>query len=325
MKKNLVAFCSMLILLCGICTHSFARIWRVNNTAGITADFTTAQAAHDAASAGDTIHFEPSSTSYGNLTISKQLVLVSLGSFLGDNPGLQYNAVSGTLNSVSVSTAGVVLMINAFSITINAGNPNTSILRCRISGGITLNNSDNTVIMNCVFNALSINSGSTGLIVKNNIIENYTIMDNASSGEFANNVISAVIGTTAPTFHNSIVKNNIFNKTSSLGTGSASSFLNNLAGANILPAGNSNQNSVTMATVFVNPNGNVDNHFVLQTTGPNPAQGAGEGGIDCGAFGGTSAFKLGLIPPIPSIYKLDVPTLPSGNTLNIVISTRSNN
>ena len=37
-----------------------AKIWRVNNNSGVIADYTTVQAAHNAASAGDTIHLEPS-------------------------------------------------------------------------------------------------------------------------------------------------------------------------------------------------------------------------------------------------------------------------
>lgn len=49
---------------------SFAKIWRVNNT-GVPADFTTAQLANDNASVanGDTIHIEPSGTSYGSLCL----------------------------------------------------------------------------------------------------------------------------------------------------------------------------------------------------------------------------------------------------------------
>lgn len=304
-----------------------AKIWRVNNTPGIIADFTTAQAAHDAAAAGDTLHFEPSATSYGNLSISKQLVMVSLGNFLTDNPNLQYTAITGTLGAVFVigaSAAGSVLMINAGSIAFSANIPNVTLLRCRVTGAISLSNNDNTIILNCFIQGnLSIQGGSTNLIVKNNIIGDHINMDALSGAEISNNVISA-ISNNNPNFYNSIVKNNIFNKTTALGTSSAS-FLNNLASANFLPAGNGNQNNINMTSVFVNPNGAVDNAFVLQTAGANPAQGAGEGGIDCGAFGGSSPFVLGLIPPVPSIYKLEVPTLPSGNTLNIIISTRSNN
>jgi hypothetical protein len=52
--------------------NSSAKIWRVNS-AGLPADFTTIQAAHDAANvlAGDTLHIEPSTVSYGALVSTK--------------------------------------------------------------------------------------------------------------------------------------------------------------------------------------------------------------------------------------------------------------
>jgi hypothetical protein len=60
--------------LCAALTTS-GKTWRVNNNPGISADFTTAQVAHDAASAGDTIHLEPSLTNYGGLNITKKLAV----------------------------------------------------------------------------------------------------------------------------------------------------------------------------------------------------------------------------------------------------------
>ena len=55
------------------CSLSFAKIWRVNNNIGITANFTTLQAAHDGAAAGDTVYLESSPTSYGGLNCTKKL------------------------------------------------------------------------------------------------------------------------------------------------------------------------------------------------------------------------------------------------------------
>ncbi len=49
---------------------------------------------------------------------------------------------------------------------------------------------------------------------------------------------------------------------------------------------------------------------------------------DCGIFGGEAAFayKLGGVPAIPAIYRLDAPSLnTSGNPYNVTISVRSNN
>lgn len=324
MKKN----CLLLLLFCALFLTQtvYAKIWRVNNTGVVTADFTTAQAAHDGAIAGDTIHFEPSSTSYGNLTITKQLVLISLGEFLGVNPGVQYSAISGTLGTVTVSAAGSVLMINTGTLTISSGTSNVVLLRCK-SSSINLSNADNTIIQNCFINTdLNILSGSSTVVVRNNIIGGRILMDNSSSSELSSNVITAITGTSAPLFYNSTIQNNILNKASAININSSNNtYLNNIAAQNILPAGNGNQNSVDMATVFVNPNGTVDNVFTLQTSVANPAQGAGVGGIDCGAFGGSFPFRLGLIPPIPSIYSVQVPATPIQTTMDVTVSTRSNN
>lgn len=49
---------------------------------------------------------------------------------------------------------------------------------------------------------------------------------------------------------------------------------------------------------------------------------------DCGIFGGEAAYayKLGGVPAIPAIYRLDAPSLnTSGNPYNVTISVRSNN
>ncbi|HUR10478.1 MAG TPA: hypothetical protein VM012_03875, partial [Flavitalea sp.] len=53
-----------------IVMNSYAKIWRLNNNAGVAADFTTLQSAHNSASVGngDTLHLEGSPTSYGSLT-----------------------------------------------------------------------------------------------------------------------------------------------------------------------------------------------------------------------------------------------------------------
>lgn len=49
--------------------------------------------------------------------------------------------------------------------------------------------------------------------------------------------------------------------------------------------------------------------------------------VDAGMFGGTTPYKLGMIPPIPAIYNISSPqgNSPTGNTLQVNLSIRSNN
>jgi hypothetical protein len=58
-----------------------------------------------------------------------------------------------------------------------------------------------------------------------------------------------------------------------------------------------------------------------------PALTAGAGSTPIGMFAGNSPYKLGMVPNIPSVYLLSSPqgNNPSGNTIQINVSTRGNN
>jgi len=320
MKKNIL----FLFLLVPITNHVFATIWRVNNNPGIVANFTTAQAAHDDASPGDTLHFEPSVNSYGFLSLSKRLVLISLGSFLPENTGLQYTSITASLTGINMNAgaANSVLMVNTTG-NINISNTNNvTLLRCR-TVNISLVGADNILLLNSfIEGSIFSNSGSTGNIFSNNIIRAVFNIQLGSAATVTNNVIGQTANASC-TFNNCVIQNNIFVNPALDILGASNVFQNNLSAGNQLPGGNTN--AVNMNNVFVNSAGLVDNAFVLQTAVANPAQGAGVGGIDCGAFGGGTPFVLGLIPPIPSIFKLQAPVTPVGNSMQVIISTRSNN
>jgi hypothetical protein len=305
-----------------------AKIWRVNNVPGVAADFTTVQAAHDALAVlnGDTLHIEPSVTSYGSLTMTKRLTLISTGNFLAVNPGNQYTLVTGTItnitvNNVSASNSVFHCNLSGFLSITNANN--IRVERCSIGNGLTFNQSSNNVILsNYLYYVTFSNSNSN--VISNNIIEYYLDVAATASAVVINNVLFSNIALAGRPMNNSTFQNNIINKPGTF------NFVNTVVENNVasnasLPVGNGNQNNVSMASVFVNPNGTDDASFVLQTTIANPAQGTGSGGVDCGAFGGTTPFKRALQAAIPAIYKLSAPVSPTGNTMNITFSTKSNN
>ena len=97
----------------------FAKIWRVNNNGGVSADFTTLQAAHNGAASGDTLHLEGSPDSYGGLTSSKKLVIIGPGFYLGENP----------------ATQAVALPAYIGNITYNIGSEGSVIMGCDLNGG----------------------------------------------------------------------------------------------------------------------------------------------------------------------------------------------
>jgi len=314
---------------------SFAKIWRVNNNLGVSANFTTAQAANDAAAvlAGDTIHLEPSITSYGSLTTNKRLTWISTGAFLAVHPNQQFSNNIGRVDGINVYGSGNLANNSVFHIYINgAANIDASNIRIdRCFVGSTVNLSayvsglgTSLVVINSWIQVNVIIDQGNNNVVTNNIIGNYISSNtNNQLTVFTHNVINAIYGSPS-TVTNAIVENNIFNNTESPYTFDNCTVQFNMSGvANVLPAGNNNQNGIPMANVFVNNLGADDVSFVLKAG--SPAIGAGSSGVNLGAFGGGSPFKLTLQPAIPAIYKIQAPAAPAGNTLNVTFSTKSNN
>jgi hypothetical protein len=107
-------------------------------------------------------------------------------------------------------------------------------------------------------------------------------------------------------------------------TGNNIVYANNIGTASQFPTGNGNLQNQPWNSIFT-LTGSWDGKYTLKAG--SPAVAAGTSGIDCGVFGGSTPYRLSGIPPIPSIYSLNSPqgTTPPGNTIQINLSTRSNN
>jgi hypothetical protein len=110
-------------------------------------------------------------------------------------------------------------------------------------------------------------------------------------------------------------------------TGSDNTFFNNVVSGTQVPDDNGNQLNVDMSSVFVcwsDCTGySTDGKYVLSAT--SPAKAAGLYGEDCGAFGGDTPYILSGMPPIPSIYYLNVPGVAAqNNTLKTTTKAKSN-
>lgn len=330
-KLNFIVIITLLFTQTAI-----AKIWRVNNGTGVQADFTTVQAAHDGASEGDTIHLEPSLNSYGNLNMTKRLVIISTGAFSTSNPGIQADAKHGYLENVNIQNSGAngsVLSVRfSAGFNIHNGVANITLINCvatYVSDNadccgrtyININNADNIIISRCMVSTIYFRNNSNNIICTNNIVWGLISNEGNCDGVITNNVIRAGNANDGAGLFNCVVANNIFNKTLNTGFSNCNVSDNLASGTGTPPAGFT---FVDMAAVFENPDGGfVDNAYRLKAG--SPAIGVGQGGIDLGAFGGANPFKLGVTPAIPSIYKLTVPASPGGNTMNIIFSTRSNN
>ncbi|WP_462252181.1 hypothetical protein [Ferruginibacter sp.] len=326
-----------------------AKIWRVNNNVGVVADFTTFTAAVSSVSVlvGDTIHIEPSATSYGSSTINKRLVVIGVGYLLdpaaGGNTGLQAGINTSQINGPTIVNGANgskflgVHFLNAANIQVSAAVYNLVFEKCYFTGlalaagthdGITIRKCfnkntpssitggslSNCVVENCIFDdALGFGTSYTsftgvGCVVRNNVLKIAGTF-NCPNAYVANNII---ISPNNATFTNSNVKNNLF------------SFA-----TQTLPGGAvANQLGVLEANVFTLTGSN-DARYQLKAASPAIAAGVTIGALtpDCGAYGSTDPYKLSGIPAVPSIYLLTVPaSIPSGSaTMSITFSTRNNN
>lgn len=204
-------------------TSLFAQnTWTVDNRPGTTAQFTSVQAAHDAAQAGDYIYVHPSPNSYGSLNITKEIHLRGIG----HSPELA--------NGEHAVMASISLKRNATEATSSS---NSSISGLEIGSISDLNEAafTNILIQNNRINYLSLYQAYNFIIQGNvfNSTSGYSIIFNTPS--HANNIIShnifnTVLGSSpsAATFNNLIASDTVSNNLIIMNfNGATSTFFNN--------------------------------------------------------------------------------------------------
>ncbi len=324
-----------------------AKIWRINNTPGIVADFTNCTAALSSTSVlnDDTLYIESSAIAYTGFTLSKRLVIIGTGYFLSganSNTGLQASANSSSFGSAVIvfdSTGSGSTLMGLDNVYLGVGpvlgsaTDNITITRCNLSNfggyyGYTANTSmTGWVITKCYIGSFSFASfRMQDWNINNNIMTSTFDISGTSNTNMIvrNNVIRGGI-----TLYNTYFTNNIITATTF--TNVNATIKNNISTGTNLPAGNNNINGATDAALFQGLSGNsTDGQWRLKAGSPAIGAGLTVGAVvspDCGAFGATDPYKLSGIPSIPSIYSLTVPaSIPTGTaTMNVTFSTRSNN
>ena len=244
---------------------SHATQWTVSNRTDLPQNpgqFTTIQAAINAASAGDTILVAGSNTNYASVTISKKVILIGTG-YDPDKENKLVSTINGiTLNSSS--TSGSVIMGFALNGAVNflTGSiySNITIRRCFfLNNGIIANDSTiNMVIAENVFwlticcgNEISYGTSrsSSNLLITNNIFgfsangNNNCINNNGGNagtvsithnlfivGDNQTPLVSSNWRSAFGTLFYSVVSNNIFYNVNPITTsGSNNTFNNNLS------------------------------------------------------------------------------------------------
>jgi hypothetical protein len=354
MKPLTFTVFAILVLAC----PGYAKIWRVNNNAGINADFTTLQAGHDGASAGDTLHMEGSPVSYGGATFTKKLVVIGPGYFLDQSTptqALKQTAIVGGITLYAASAGSVIMGLdfNASGITVYAHN--IVIRRNKFSSpnGTTpdystgyvnvyySNQGSNPPVQNTIISQnygllISVNYPSTGILISNNYIAYHAYAGDATAGEslrlHANAIAiiqNNVLRRGKITVSNTNLTNNIMVAGSLQGTDNL--IANNLGNGTQFGTADGNKSNVDMNSVFLGSGSGVSFDGQWKLAVGSPAIGVGYGStvdkpVDAGIFSGQTPYVLAGLPPVPSIYYFENKPIGSNtDPITVTVKVKSNN
>jgi len=304
-----------------------AKVFRVNNNTTIDAPYVSFTSALNSASNFDTIYLEGSVTAYGNLILTKPVVVMGTGYFLQDNPQTQADYIQ--------STVGNIIFENGSSGSIIMGLVVTGIIEIKVGDIIIKRNHLNDIGINS-----SVSFGN--ILITQNFIKNIP-------SDYSDNTARIYNTTGSSTIYNVMISNNIIlsNYTDrnhdtrigdiSLGTNYSGIISNNILHLNVNVSNFSNINNImTCCTMFLNNNTyfnnignatqfpivnnnlqNIDPVFIggsspdggYQLDATSPAINYGNDGTDCGAFGGLTPYVLSGMPDIPSIFEINMPAM----------------
>ena len=329
-----------------------AAVLTVSNNPNSPGQYTTASAAITAASAGDTIYFHGSNTTYGNMTITKTLHLVGNGYYVNTQTGLSTKA-----GNIIFSTDGFSFAHNSTITGFDADNvqiqncDDIAIYRNDI-GNIqvlqALNNINDTVKNLHVYNNVVFTlNGQLGR-TKNALIENNIIRQNVSNWQSTTTTVRNNVFKNAQIINNqyTVFANNIFYGQSSgyswyYSTGNQFNVIsNNLfvkPGGSLAWIGGNNSGGNNIYNQLPNfINAPVANAFTYgddyRLASNSPGKNYGTDGTDIGIYGGNQPWPTGTgngfqnapLPNLPQLIYVNVlnPVVPAGQNLQVQIKAR---
>lgn len=359
MKTSILKFA---LLLCG--TSLFAQTtWTVDNRPGTTAQFTSVQAAHDAASPGDFIYVHPSPNSYGELVIRKRINVRGIGhnpelangerAILG-NITLGRNATEATSSSNS-SISG--LSITTITDTGEIGYLNVLIQNNRISSLIfqfvnnfiiqgnvfnsTLGYSilfaspshANNIISHNIFSMVSSPNGTlaifNGLIASDTVSNNLIMMNfNGATNTFFNNCLNPIVNNNIFALGNTAIISSIATNNSTINFQNCLTFDYGGQPIAALP-GTNNLNNTNPQFVSIgtpaNPTFDYAKNYKLAVG--SPAINAGSDGANLGIYGQGFLFQMKGYPfdlPYPTRINITNAIVQAGGTLQVNVKASAN-
>ncbi len=324
-------------------TLANAKVIRVDNNVGASADYVKLQDAINNADPGDSIYIMGSATYYdvndrGNaieIRLNKQVAIIGPGYFLGENGQTQANKQTAAIHLLNIgegadnvvitgisfrrrTDSGIFLNLERLDGSQGSTPPQNITLSRNYIAVLWIYNASNTLIDQNFFstnrNPIYLRENAVRTIIRNNIL----LSGNNSAtiyGDFNSPLPNTVIANN--TFSNGLlrisgatVQNNIFI------SGRFNDCDNNVVRNNlftttqeaVLPensTGNEASNNIYSAVQA--------NLFVspdpsvdnqFQLAAQSPALGQGIEGVDLGAYGGAAPYQLSGLPAIPAIYEL---------------------
>ncbi len=319
MKKAVFTFIAFLIL-----GNASATIRRVNNNVGVqlvpNLVYDTFKSAHDDSSPGDTIYIEPSNSNYTFTDgISKRLVIIGNGYNVGANTGLisplpqdtfeskvlGLESPNGNFFKIKAGAENSLIIGLSFQNSVIIESGSVVLERCQWLPNTNLRlNSNNNLLKSCFTKQFGTFQGAISGTGQNNTIENCILGDGVANlvGLVVSQCfIDEISNVTNGTFTNCIVHGSIS------GTNNTFAHCLKIGGTFPTPGINNNIENILLADVFVvaNPlsgNGTQDKDYRLKVG--SAAIGTGFGGVDMGAFGGATPYRLSGQPAVPVIKNL---------------------
>lgn len=340
------------ILFIAIVSFVNATILTVSNTINLPSgpgQYTTPQAAHDAAYNGDTLLIQGTPNAYPDLNISKKLAIFGPG----------YNPQRENVNKAMIPTiylqngsAGTIIaglyISNAISFnSISIASSNYSIYRNYV-GSIQLYYPGGSGVIsnvNIYNNVVSQISGwndanSINWVIANNIITSNISSFNQSSITIKNNLFIQTTGGVFNNLVNCVISNNIFYGASPYNSSITLCAFNNNLTYNCtnptLPYGSNvgSGNKISTDPMFLSvPTTTVTYTYNYRLNSASPAKNAGTDGTDIGLTGGTYPIYQSTTdiltgePPIPKITLLNLTnsSVPAGGNLQFQVKAKKVN
>lgn len=320
MKEAIKITLLVILTLLAVCKTINAKIIRVDLNPANKPEYTSLGTAYNAASAGDTLYLAGNISGYGDIIITKKIIIIGQGYFLDINAGITIQRYSSKLNNVAFNAGseGSILMgteVKAIQILAS----NIVIMRNRIytdinAASIAIDN--NTYLSNVVIKqnyihqtissnwAINFSDNCSNILIQNNYLQGSNVVTGGGSTvqfTIKNNVLWGAIQ-----LYKGEMVNNIWIGSPLLSYNQSLTILNNICTNGAL--GQSNGNKIHADIRFI---GGTSPDGSLKLKDDSPAKEAGLNGEDCGMYGGDDPYVLSGIPSIPTIYEAIVPTVGS--------------